>query len=73
MDKFVNFKVVYKDDKWELRVTFFRGRTFREILPYFEKFKEELKDIILIEKPINDEYLYSWETFYSQTDTEWLY
>lgn len=51
MGEFKNREVVYVNKDWEICTTYFRGTDFLSIIPYFEKFKEDMVEIIAINNP----------------------
>jgi len=55
MSKYLNWRVVFIDENNEYHTTYFRGTDFYSILPYIEKFKDSMKEIVLIEKPLEED------------------
>ena len=57
MSKFKNREVVFIDKEWNICTTYFRWTDFYSILPYIEKFKDGMIDIVQINNPdfYNDE------------------
>lgn len=51
MSQFKNREVVFLDKEWEIHTTYFRWTDFYSILPYMEKFKESMVDIVAINNP----------------------
>lgn len=51
MSKRLNREVRFIDKEWNVGTTYFRWQTIRDILPYFEKFKDSIADVIYILKP----------------------
>lgn len=53
--KFLNREIIFIDENWEKQTTYFRGADFYSILPYFEKFKDSIKDVVQINRPDDDD------------------
>lgn len=43
-------EVTYLDEEWEIQTTNLKWKNFYDIIPYFDKLKQSIKDVVLIIK-----------------------